>query len=49
MTKDERNEQRKEKQVCHCGSTYRKGDRAKHERTHMHQECLKQQMTSKEE
>ena len=49
MTKDERNEKRKEKHICLCGSTYRKSDKAKHERTQKHQHYLKQQVANKEE
>ena len=48
MTKDERNEKRKEKHICLCGSTYRKRDKAKHERTQKHQDYLKQQVANKE-
>jgi hypothetical protein len=42
-------EKRKEKHICLCGSTYRKSDKAKHERTQKHQDYLKQQVANKEE
>ena len=41
--RDEINTKRKEKTVCSCGTTYRKTDTKRHEKSQKHQDWLKQQ------